>query len=967
MILPVPECAEVPRRLIFVPSAHPWLPGEVERSSIRVARRRRGRAVFHAGGRAGAGYNPAMIGITSSRVPFVAILVLVLGVVAAPAPPATCAEATAWQGPVERVLPSGAKALLWPQPGSGTVLVTVVVPAGSQDEPAAMGGLSHYLEHLLFDGFDTLDERDVTEAFERLSAYMNAFTREQATVYFALVPRADAVAAAELMAGMLTRSTIGEAVYEKEKKVILEELAKDHASPGGLKEERLREVLWHGTPLEHPVGGSIESVGATTREEVVRYWKARYGPSGYRLLVTGDLTADGLAAVLEPFAGLTGGAPTSRPDPMGWPGWGEWGAAAAPEMASAPTAMPSMGMGHGMPGGAAGPAGGTLSVVVAAPDALASSSTAVEIIARWMAGDSGPLRSVLGQDWVRDLSVARLPREPRDLLEVRVEVAIGIAPDELLGRLLGALEAAASGPADPEVSAIQRVWAGERALNDQRLHYAAVFYGEALAAARGELAESIAPAEATPTEVREAAAAFLGEARGRIRAAWLGDGGPAARSSLPAAVTPPAVERVTVLGPGPLGSVTASLSNGVVVGILPEEGSDVFGIHLLVADRSLREPTEAPGIADFAHRLLTGGTALGGSRDVGRRIELAGLDVKTADSPAIPFDNRYHVPDFSYVRIEGPAESLTLSLMMLAEMVRAPAWDDGGWREAVGGHGAAREADNRGSERAEQLFLGALLGADHPLARPVSGPQELPAASSDTVREFWGSWPGGYFAPDRLVVTVASPLPAEETLELVEVAFSGGPDAAPSRGPYPPPAPAAEAPEAAIGESPQVTLQWGRLVEVEAGDRAPLLVAMDALSDRMTAVIREREGLAYRLGAGVRAVPGGAWVLSATVGTRPENRERVGELLKILVEELASDPLTGSDLERLNARERRTRMLRGLSAASRAYRVGRALFEGPGSPLAVDEASYSEVTPDQVRDVIRRYLPADEMLLVVTP
>ncbi len=87
------------------------------------------------------------------------------------------------------------------------------------------------------------------------------------------MPRADAVAAAELMAGMLTRSTIGSEVYEKEKKVILEELAKDHASPDGLKEEKLRSVLWGGTPLEHPVGGSVESVGATTRDEVVRYWK----------------------------------------------------------------------------------------------------------------------------------------------------------------------------------------------------------------------------------------------------------------------------------------------------------------------------------------------------------------------------------------------------------------------------------------------------------------------------------------------------------------------------------------------------------------------------------------------------------------------------------------------------------------------------------------------------------------------
>ncbi len=902
------------------------------------------------------------------RVSSVLIVIVAVGALFVMLPTAAFTEEVSAQGVVERNLPSGAKALLWPRPGSGTVLITVAVPAGSQDEPAGMGGLSHYLEHLLFDGFDAFDERGVTEAFERLSAYMNAFTREQATVYFALVPRSDAVATAELMAGMLTRSTIGSAVYEKEKKVILEELAKDHASPDGLKEEMLRGVLWSGTPLEHPVGGSVESVSATPRDEVVAYWKKRYVPSGYRILITGDLSVDGLAAAMEPFTRLGGEAlPPSRPDSTSWSGWNEWGAAAAPDAPSNSGGMPAMGMGHGMPAKAEGPTGGTLAVVIAAPDSLTDSGTSLEVLSRWLADPSGPLVSSLGPDLARDLSVVRLPREPRDFIEVRVEAGMGVASEELLGRLLGALAGAAKGPDDAAVSAIQRAWSGERALNDQRLHYAAVFYGEALASGRGMLAESVAPSEVDSAEVRWAAAELLTDSTARTRAAWLGEGGPAERTALPAVIAPATRESETALETGPLGSLTATLGNGVVVGILPEEGSEVFGIHLLVADRTLREPDDAPGVADFIHRLLPGGTVLGGSGELARRMEWAGIDVKTADSPAIPFDNRYHVPDFSYVRIEGPAQSFTTALMMLAEMVRQPAWDDAGWRSAVDGHSSERKSDNRGSEKAKQLFLSSLLGSDHPLARPVSGPPGETAGDQEKVREVWQGWPRGYFAPDRLVVTVASPLAVLETLDLVTDAFSGGPDGLPARGPYPEPMPPEEAPAVEIGEAPQVTLLWGRIAEVTPEDRAALLVAMDALSDRMTAVIREREGLAYRLGAGVRPIPGGAWILSATVGTRPDNSAQVAELLEQLVSELSAEPISAGDLERLNARARRTRMLRGLSAASRAYRVGRALFEGPGSPLAVDDAAYAGVTPEQVQLVVRRYLLPEEMLLVVTP
>ena len=620
-----------------------------------------------------------------------------------------------------------------------------------------------------------------------------------------------------------------------------------------------------------------------------------------------------------------------------------------------------------MPNRTEGPSGGTLAVVIAAPDSLAESGTSLEVLSKWLADSSGPLVSSLVPNLARDLSVARLPREPRDFIEIRAEARVGVAPEELLSRLLGALAGAAEGPDDASVSAIQRAWAGERALNDQRLHYAAVFYGEALASARGALAESVAPSEVGSADVRRAAAELLAESTRRTRAAWVGKGGPEGRIALPAAVAPAPYRRENSLEKGPLGSLTATLGNGVVVGILPEEGSEVFGIHLLVADRSLREPADAVGVSDLIHRLLPGGTVLGGSRELARRIEWAGIDVKTADSPAIPFDNRYHVPDFSYVRIEGPAQNLAVALMMLAEMVRQPAWDDAGWRSAVDGHGSERKSDNRGSEKARQLFLGSLLGPEHPLARPVSGQSGEETGSPEKVREVWLDWPDGYFAPDRLVVTVASPLAVQETLDLVMDAFSGGPVSLPTRGPYPEPMPPVDVPAVEIGEAPQVTLLWGRIAEVMPEDRAALLVAMDALSDRMTAVVREREGLAYRLGAGVRPIPGGDWILSATVGTRPDNGDRVAELLEELVAELSAAPISAEDLERLNARARRTRMLRGLSAASRAYRVGRALFEGPGSPLAVDDAAYAAVTPEEVRSAVRRYLVPDEMLLVVTP
>jgi predicted Zn-dependent peptidase len=408
------------------------------------------------------------------------------------------------------------------------------------------------------------------------------------------------------------------------------------------------------------------------------------------------------------------------------------------------------------------------------------------------------------------------------------------------------------------------------------------------------------------------------------------------------------------------------MANGMVVGILPELGSPVFGLHLLVADRALTEPESNPGVSDLIHRLLPAGTGLSGSRELDRRLARAGVEVKAADSPAIPFDDRYHVADFSYLRMEGPAGSLGSALSLLAEMIREPAWDEAGWTAAVASHRAARKADNRGGARADQELLRILLGDSHPLIGPVSGSLAAPVPSEDEVRRAWGQWPGGYFASDRLILTVASPVPVEQALEAIEDLFSAGGEAVPRRGPYPKPKPEQAIAEKGLEDAPQLTVLWGRTVGVAGPDRAALVMAANALSDRMVAEIREREGLAYRLGAGVRVLPDGSWLVSARVGTRPENRDQVVDLLTRMAADLGSTPLAADDLARLAARSRRSTMLRSLTAASRAYRVGRVLFEGPASTLAIDNEALAAVTPEQVQAAAATYLDPEEMILVVS-
>jgi predicted Zn-dependent peptidase len=469
----------------------------------------------------------------------------------------------------------------------------------------------------------------------------------------------------------------------------------------------------------------------------------------------------------------------------------------------------------------------------------------------------------------------------------------------------------------------------------------------------------------------------------------------------------------STIAAGPRGSRVATLQNGLVLGVLEEPGSPVFGIHLLVADRTAREPAGQDGAADLAHRLLGGGSQLSPGENFGRRLQRAGIDLTPADNPMIPMDDRYHVPAWSYVREEGPAEEFDTALELLAEMVRQPHWSAAAWEAALTQHRQSRRAGGQGSARLDAALRARLLGPEHPLARPASGRPDGTPPTEDQIKALWGDGEGGYFSPATFVLTVASPWDAAAVLERVQELFGSGPTGQPARFGYPDPGPGAAATAADVtpaaapakpgrpptgmppgmppgadsgmlpgmpggppsgmpsgsgkgpgGPPPQLGLAWGCVAGVPPAEQAALLVAVSALEDRMTAELREKQGLLYRHDAGVRALPRGEWLISASFSTRPENEAQATAAFEALLAGLAAQPLPTADLERMFDRARRRAMLDGQSAVARAYMLGRQLYEGEASPLGITLAELEQVTPQAVQAAAAAWLDPSRMTRV---
>ncbi|MFA7345688.1 MAG: pitrilysin family protein [Terrimicrobiaceae bacterium] len=171
--------------------------------------------------------------------------------------------------------------------------VQVWCGTGSIHEGERMGaGLSHILEHMLFKGTDTRPPGAIASEVQNLGGYINAYTSFDRTVFWIDVPAGGASAAVAILADATMNATLPENEYTKEQEVIRREFAMGFDDPGRQSSELMLKTVFTESPLRHPVIGYLDVYNKLTRDDVLRYYKARYVPNNLTFVVVGDVDAD---------------------------------------------------------------------------------------------------------------------------------------------------------------------------------------------------------------------------------------------------------------------------------------------------------------------------------------------------------------------------------------------------------------------------------------------------------------------------------------------------------------------------------------------------------------------------------------------------------------------------------------------------------------------------------------------------
>src|SRR3569623_150716 len=161
-------------------------------------------------------------------------------------------------------------------PHMASVSIGIWVAVGGRYEPAQLCGISHFIEHMLFKGTRRRSARQISQDVEGIGGYLNAFTTEETTCFYAKAGHRHFAHLWEVLSDMFLNSTFDPVEVEKERNVIREELAMYLDQPHHHVQDLLNETLWPDDPLGRPLTGSEKTLGALKRNDLIAFKQKNY-------------------------------------------------------------------------------------------------------------------------------------------------------------------------------------------------------------------------------------------------------------------------------------------------------------------------------------------------------------------------------------------------------------------------------------------------------------------------------------------------------------------------------------------------------------------------------------------------------------------------------------------------------------------------------------------------------------------
>ena len=206
------------------------------------------------------------------------------------------------------VLPNGLRVVTQTMPHLETSSLGVWVGVGSRHETKAQHGLSHLLEHMAFKGTTRRSAQSIAEEIEAVGGDLNASTSVETTAYYARVLKGDEAMALDILADILQNSAFAAAELEREREVILQEIAALDDSPDDIVYDLVHDAAFPDQAAGRPIIGTPRSVKQLSANDLRLFLTTHYHPGNMVIAAAGAVRHEPFLRHVEAlFGGLTKG------------------------------------------------------------------------------------------------------------------------------------------------------------------------------------------------------------------------------------------------------------------------------------------------------------------------------------------------------------------------------------------------------------------------------------------------------------------------------------------------------------------------------------------------------------------------------------------------------------------------------------------------------------------------------------
>ena len=217
---------------------------------------------------------------------------------------------------IEKSLSNGLRVVYQKIDNSQTCAAHILVKVGSVNEPDGLEGASHFLEHMIFKGSDTMNTKQISKEFDSIGAEMNAYTSNDHTCYYFKAHNDYLEKCLKIYNDILFHPRMNKEDFEKERTVIVDEIIRANDNVEGQINEKIYSLVFNGSSLAKPIGGTQETIESIKYEEAIEYFRAFYVADNMVLSICSDKDFDDILNIVENsgYKNQTGGTDSESAD-----------------------------------------------------------------------------------------------------------------------------------------------------------------------------------------------------------------------------------------------------------------------------------------------------------------------------------------------------------------------------------------------------------------------------------------------------------------------------------------------------------------------------------------------------------------------------------------------------------------------------------------------------------------------------